>query len=143
MSRRSSPCLTRKGCRAGCIAGAFRSSWEALWPFEFGSRYYSDGPSAAHRLILRTRQRLALFLLAALAVSVHLHLSSNKFPDPDVFYHFRHAAIYAGGGLFSGEFPWIPYSVIGKFSSDIWYGFHVLLIPFAWAGDPLLAMRLA
>ena len=143
MSRRSSPCLTRKGCRAGCIAGAFRSSWEALWPFEFGSRYYSDGPSAPHRLILRTRQRLALFLLAALAVSVHLHLSSNKFPDPDVFYHFRHAAIYAGGGLFSGEFPWIPYSVIGKFSSDIWYGFHVLLIPFAWAGDPLLAMRLA
>lgn len=92
---------------------------------------------------LNSRQKAALFLFAALAVSVYLHFNSNKFPDPDVFYHFRHALIYAGGRLFSGEFPWVPYSVVGKFSSDIWYGFHVLLIPFAWAGDPLLGMRLA
>jgi hypothetical protein len=92
---------------------------------------------------LSSRQQAALFAIVALAVSVYLHFSSDKFPDPDVFYHFRHAAIYASGDLFSGEFPWGPYSIIGKFSSDIWYGFHVILIPFAWTGDPLLGMRLA
>jgi len=103
----------------------------------------STNATAARLSALNSRQKAALFLVLALAVSVYLHFNSNKFPDPDVFYHFRHAAIYAGGGLFSGEFPWVPYSVIGKFSSDIWYGFHVILIPFAWAGDPALSMRLA
>jgi hypothetical protein len=101
------------------------------------------GVTTAPAATLNSHQNAALFLFAALAVSVYLHFNSSKFPDPDIFYHFRHAAIYAGGGLFSGEFPWVPYSVIGKFSSDIWYGFHVLLIPFAWAGDPILGMRLA
>ena len=99
--------------------------------------------NAAPPPTLNSRQQAALFLFAALAVSIFLHFNSNKFPDTDVFYHFRHAVIYAGGGLFSGEFPWVPYSVIGKFSSDIWYGFHVLLIPFTWTGDPMLGMRLA
>ncbi len=83
------------------------------------------------------------FALAALALSFYLHFNSDNFPDPDIFYHFRHAALYAGGELFSGEFPWAPYSIIGRFSSDIWYGFHVLLIPFAWVDDPLIGMRLA
>jgi hypothetical protein len=36
-----------------------------------------------------------------------------------------------------------PYSVIDKFSSDIWFGFHILLVPFAWVGDPVLGMQLA
>lgn len=93
--------------------------------------------------MLNSLQQAVLFAIVTLAVSFYLHFNSDKFPDPDIFYHFRHAAIYAGGGLFAGEFPWGPYSVIGGYSSDIWYGFHVLLIPFAWAGDPLLGMRLA
>ena len=76
-------------------------------------------------------------------VSALLHFSSDKFADPDGFYHFRHAALYGEGNLFSPAFPWIPFSVIGKYSADIWYGFHVLLIPFTWIGDPVLAMRLA
>ncbi|MGH7816343.1 MAG: hypothetical protein ACREOR_03050 [Candidatus Binatia bacterium] len=88
-------------------------------------------------------QRSALFAVVTLAVSFYLHFNSDKFPDPDVFYHFRHAAIYAGGGLFSAGFPWVPYSVNSQYSADIWYGFHVLLIPFAWLDDPQLAMRLA
>lgn len=85
----------------------------------------------------------AWFIFVALTVSFYLHFNSNKFADPDSFYHFRHAAVYAGGGLFSAEFPWIPYSIIGKYSADIWYGFHVLLIPFVWIDDPLIGIRLA
>jgi hypothetical protein len=92
---------------------------------------------------LDSLQQAAWFILAALAVSFYLHFNSDKFPDPDIFYHFRHAALYAGGGLFSSEFPWTPYSVIGRYSADIWYGFHVLLIPFVWIDDPLVGMRLA
>lgn len=88
-------------------------------------------------------QSAAWFTLAALAVSFYLHFNSEKIADPDSFYHFRHAALYAEGGLFSAGFPWIPYSIINKYSADIWYGFHVLLIPFVWIDDPLIGIRLA
>ena len=92
---------------------------------------------------LSARAEAILFALVALIVSALLHFSSDKFADPDGFYHFRHAALYGEGNLFSSAFPWMPFSVIGKYSADIWYGFHILLIPFTWIGDPVLAMRLA
>jgi hypothetical protein len=83
------------------------------------------------------------FVSAALALSFYLHFSSNNFPDPDLFYHFRHAALYADYGPFFADFPWARYSVIARFGADIWYGFHILLIPFVWLGDPTIALRLA
>ena len=92
---------------------------------------------------LSARAEAILFALVALIVSALLHFSSDRFADPDGFYHFRHAALYGEGNLFSSAFPWLPFSVIGKYSADIWYGFHILLIPFTWIGDPVLAMRLA
>ena len=92
---------------------------------------------------LGARAEAILFALVALIVSALLHFSSDRFADPDGFYHFRHAALYGEGNLFSSAFPWLPFSVIGKYSADIWYGFHILLIPFTWIGDPVLAMRLA
>jgi hypothetical protein len=87
-----------------------------------------------------------IFLCAALIVSVFLHFSAEKFPDPDVFYHFRHAEIYASdgaAGLFRTDFPWVQYSVVNKFSSDIWYGFHLILTPFTWGADRMLNLQAA
>ena len=92
---------------------------------------------------LSARAEAILFALVALIISALLHFSSDKFADPDGFYHFRHAALYGEGNLFSSAFPWLPFSVIGKYSADIWYGFHIFLIPFTWIGDPVLAMGLA
>jgi len=83
------------------------------------------------------------FVLTALALSFYLHFNSDNFADPDSFYHFRHGALYATTGPFAAEFPWARYSVIGRLAADIWYGFHILLLPFAWFGDPLIGMRLA
>ena len=92
---------------------------------------------------LSARAEAILFAFIALIVSALLHFSSDRFADPDGFYHFRHAALYGEGNLFSSAFPWLPFSVMGKYSADIWYGFHILLIPFTWIGDPVLAMHLA
>ena len=93
---------------------------------------------------LLSRQRTLVFVCITLAVAAFLHFSVDKFPDPDVFYHYRHAEIYASeGGIFRTSFPWVRYSVINKFSSDLWYGFHLLLIPFTLASDPILGMQLA
>ncbi len=98
------------------------------------------------RQALTRRRRSFVFLCMALAVAVFLHLSAETFPDPDAFYHFRHAEIYrsaGAGGIFRTSFPWVHYSVISKFSSDLWYGFHLLIIPFTLVGDPIMGMQLA
>jgi hypothetical protein len=85
-----------------------------------------------------------VFVCVALVVAAFLHFSAETFPDPDVFYHFRHAAIYGSPGeIFRTSFPWVRYSVINEFSSDLWYGFHLLLIPFTLVRDPILGMQLA
>ncbi len=89
---------------------------------------------------------MCCFLGSALLVAIFLHFSSDKFPDPDIFYHFRHAEIYGNdgaGGIFRTDFPWVHYSVISRFSADLWYGFHLILIPFTWLGDWILGMQLA
>lgn len=49
--------------------------------------------------------------------------------DGDNFYHLGHAEIYLQKGIFYRPFPWASYSMIGKLNSDLWWGFHVLLIP--------------
>src|SRR3989344_5181738 len=84
-----------------------------------------------------------VFILAALAVSVFLHFGQDKIADPDIFYHFAHADIYKNSGISQSAFPWLPYSVIGKYSADIWYGFHLALIPFTFLRDHIFGMRMA
>jgi len=87
--------------------------------------------------------RAAGFSLAAIATAAILRLSNPTVTDPDSFYHFRHAALYAQKGLFMSSFPWLVYSIISRFSSDIGYGFHLLLIPFTFLRDPVLGLKLA
>ena len=96
------------------------------------------------RRALSTTQLAFVFLCIASAVSIVLHFSVDKFPDPDVFYHFRHAELYGSiTEIFRTDFPWVHYSIISKLSSDLWYGFHVLIIPFTFVGDRILGMQLA
>lgn len=87
--------------------------------------------------------QFALFLIGAVAVVCFFRLRDPGIPDPDSFYHFRHAALYAEKGLLLKPFPWLAYSIISRFSSDIGYGFHLLLIPFTFLRDPVLGARLA
>ena len=87
--------------------------------------------------------RFLYFLFFLTAISAFLHFWSDKFPDPDVFYHFRHADLYWQNGLTVSDFPWTFYSVINKFSSDIWYGFHLFLIPFTWFENEIFGFKIS
>jgi len=87
--------------------------------------------------------RFVAFTLAALAFSALFRLHSPTVPDPDSFYHFRHAALYAQKGLWMREFPWLAYSTVSRFAADLGYGFHVLLIPFTFLKDQVLGLKLA
>jgi len=83
------------------------------------------------------------FLVVAVAVAALFRLAAPNVSDPDSFYHFRHAAVYAEKGLGYARFPWLVYSVVSRFSADLGYGFHVLLIPFTWVRDGIQGIKLA
>ena len=70
---------------------------------------------------------------AAFAFVVHSRLHAPA--DADSFYHVRHAWLYRRGGVFQTAFPWVQYSVIKTYAADLWYGFHVLLLPLTSLDD--------
>jgi len=74
--------------------------------------------------------RLQAAVVLAVALAAHLALAPGV-ADADSFYHLGHAAQYAANGPFDTSFPWATASVIGDLGGDLWWGFHVLLIPFA------------
>jgi len=64
-----------------------------------------------------------------LILAAHLSLAPG-IADADSFYHLGHAAHYAEQGLFDTSFPWATQSVIADLGADLWWGFHVALVPF-------------
>ncbi|MEK7078288.1 MAG: hypothetical protein AAB911_01835 [Patescibacteria group bacterium] len=76
-------------------------------------------------------------------ISIYFHLSANNIADPDGFYHIAHAKIYRDQGLLSADFPWVQYSAINQLKADIWYGFHVFLIPFTYFNDLTIGIKFA
>jgi len=83
------------------------------------------------------------FAAVAVALAAYLHLSLPNIPDRDALYHFRHAALYREHGPLMSEFPWTAYSMVSKLGADIWYGFHLLLVPFTLDPDPVRGVKLA
>jgi hypothetical protein len=81
-----------------------------------------------------------VLLLAVLAA--HLSLFP-KIADLDGFYHLGHAAAYAQGSVFDTSFPWASQSVMADRGADLWWGFHVMLLPFAALGDVEWGIRIA
>lgn len=72
-------------------------------------------------------------LFAFAIISIILYSASTNIADPDGFYHFKHAQIYKDNGILIKDFPWVNYSSISQIKSDLWYGFHILLIPFSFS----------
>jgi len=86
--------------------------------------------------------RLQAAVVLAVALAAHLALAPGV-ADADSFYHLGHAAHYAAHGPLDTSFPWATASVIGDLGGDLWWGFHVLLLPFTAFGDPVDGMRAA
>ncbi len=78
-----------------------------------------------------------LFLACSFALSCW-----SRFMEPgrilarDSLYHLGHAALSASRGLTYSAFPSTAYSVVREYAADIWYGFHVLLVPFTFLRFP-------
>lgn len=64
------------------------------------------------------------------------------FADPDSFYHAKMALLLRDQGVFT-QFPWLPFTVLGKSFADHQFLYHVLLIPFVTIWPPLVGLKLA
>lgn len=84
---------------------------------------------------------LALELAALALAALALHAPDFTVTDMDGYYHLRHAWLYGTLGPWLHEFPWVECSAIHDQGADLWYGFHVLLIPLTWLSDLVLALR--
>jgi len=81
-------------------------------------------------------------VLALAVLAAHLALFP-RIADLDAFYHIGHAAAYAEGSIFDTSFPWATQSVVRDSGADLWWGFHLLLVPFAMLFSVEWAVRLA
>ena len=81
---------------------------------------------------MRKWLKIMLTLVIFFGISVYVNFKSQNFFDPDSFYHLRHAWIYQTNGVFDSSFPWTQFSAIKTMGADLWYGFHVFLIPFTY-----------
>jgi len=77
---------------------------------------------------------LSIGVVGFVVLAAHLALYP-KIADLDGFYHLGHAAAYATGSPFDTSLPWATQSVIMDKGADLWWGFHVLLMPFARMGN--------
>ncbi len=87
--------------------------------------------------------QLTLSILSLAIIASALQFSTPNIADPDAFYHLAHAKIYAERGIFYAEFPWAQFSVIKDLKADIWYGFHLFLIPFTYIPNGILGIKIA
>ncbi len=86
----------------------------------------------------------ALAVILAVGVALAFHwLLYPRIADPDSFYHVGHARLYAATSIFHTSFPWTSFSAIATEKADLWWGFHVLLVPFAVLHRPADSIRTA
>ncbi|HKJ03610.1 MAG TPA: hypothetical protein VJ997_14180, partial [Longimicrobiales bacterium] len=93
----------------------------------------------------RTRwSEVVLSVLLVLGVTLAFHwLLFPRVADPDSFYHVGHARLYAATSVLDTSFPWTAFSSIGDEGADLWWGFHVLLVPLSGGDDVAAAVRRA
>lgn len=68
--------------------------------------------------------------------------SQPTFLDPDAFYHAKMAVLTKDQGIVM-NFPWMPWTVLGRYYVDQHYLYHLFLVPFVAFLNPLVGLKLA
>lgn len=84
---------------------------------------------------------LAVVILCT-TVLFTIMLWSDRFADPDAFYHAKVALLTRDQGIVH-EFPWLPYTELGQHYADQHFLYHLFLIPFVSFPDPLVGLKIA
>ncbi len=82
---------------------------------------------------------LSLFLFLALIG----HFGTPNILDQDSFYYLGLGAQHWEIGFFNTDFPWTQFAVLKYLGVSLWYGFGVLMSPFAFIKDAGPAIKTA
>lgn len=108
----------------------------------FGRR--SEGTIVRHEPWWSEHQHLLIGLAVfAIAFVILLWLQADPtFADPDSFYHAKVALLIRDQGIFR-QFPWLQFTVLKEHYTDQHFLYHVFLIPFVSAMNPIAGVKLA
>lgn len=82
-----------------------------------------------------------LIFLAVFTVGIYWQFSQT-IGDPDGFYHAK-IAVYLSRGVFLKQLPWAYFTTLKEAYTDHHLLYHILLVPFVKAANPLLGVKLA
>lgn len=101
-----------------------------------------ETPSDSFRKLF-THPLLQGCVLVVLAVVATWTLQiSNRFPDPDSFYHAGMAEL-AATGTFPHRFPWLDLTTLREQYADLHVLYHIILVPFVSLLEPMPGIRIA
>lgn len=81
-----------------------------------------------------TRAHIAGSAVAAGALSFIMGVGGSGFGDSDPYRHLRYARELWESGFTLRGHPFLPYTLLGTSGVDLWWGFHLLLVPFTFLG---------
>ncbi len=92
-----------------------------------------------------THARVLLISALLFLFSVTLYswcLNSERFTDPDSFYHVAMAELLRDQRTIPHQFSYLPYTTLGEHYTDHHFLYHILLIPFVTFLPPFVGAKL-
>ena len=94
-------------------------------------------------VIIERRPWLAGSILTVIFLALFSFLQRHStILDSDAFYHAKMTQFLSWGVLIK-DFPWLPFTILADYYTDHHFLYHVILVPFVWIFDPLIAMKVA
>src|SRR3989344_3174185 len=94
-------------------------------------------------IAIERKPRLASSALAFIFLALFGWLQRHPtILDSDAFYHAKMAQ-FLSQGIIIKDFPWLPFTILADYYTDHHFLYHVVLAPFVWVFDPLIAMKVA
>jgi hypothetical protein len=88
-------------------------------------------------------KKLCIFLFFFF-IFILLQFSFSDLAGVDGYYHIKQAYLIRTKGIsVIRNFSWLEYSVFKNHSSDLWLGYHLILIPFTYFKNLILGMKIA
>jgi len=92
---------------------------------------------------MNKKHQWLLIIILFLTIASIFHFSSPNLADNDSFFYIRRAWQLRTQSFFDMSFPWTYHSAIRIYSSALWFGFAVFLIPFTLFNNLFLGLKLA
>jgi hypothetical protein len=104
---------------------------------------YNTRTVMSRKQLLASALKFSLSAIVIFTAIFSILLIQQKVRGVDSYFHIRYAWIIRTQGIFNTQFPYLPFSSLSKYNADLWYGFHLLLIPFTYYEDLFVGMQVA